>query len=315
MRCAPRLCGRGGQWGGGLPCLVPSLCLSWAGNKAGVAGVALVMEGVAPIPLPFMLACRLRARSMWRPGALARVRLFCVGPAGAGGWGGGAGLAPASLSGAAFLPGGGGIIPSASGGWRPAPPRLAGRCGGVGGGSRRGPPALPLGGSLRLPTQPPFRRRRVPPRRRRSVGVAGLPRAPGVACLAGGGGGRGGQRTAPPEAQPDPARPSALPERATLRVSLAILFRFVVACRLRAWSLCRSGAREQAVGGAEARIVRVQLRPPPGRRGPCRGRGDVPSAPGGRRAGAPVAPRLGGERGGEGGGGWAAPLLPAPLPR
>ena len=38
--------------------------------------------------------------------------------------------------------------------------------------------------------------------------------------------------------------------------------------------------------------------PPPPRRGPFRGRGGVPSAPGGRRA-APVAPKLGG-----GDGGW-----------
>ena len=51
---APRLCGRGGQWGGGSLCLGPSLCLPWAGNKAGVTGVVLVMEGVAPIPLRFV---------------------------------------------------------------------------------------------------------------------------------------------------------------------------------------------------------------------------------------------------------------------
>ena len=55
VRRAPSLCGRGGQWGGGSLCLVPSLCLPWAGNKAVVTGVVLVMEGVAPIPLRFVL--------------------------------------------------------------------------------------------------------------------------------------------------------------------------------------------------------------------------------------------------------------------
>ena len=43
MRRAPRLCGRGDQWGGGSLCLVPSLCLPREGNKAGVTGVVLVM--------------------------------------------------------------------------------------------------------------------------------------------------------------------------------------------------------------------------------------------------------------------------------
>ena len=82
----PRLCSRGSL------CLDPSLCLPWAGNKAGVTGVVLVMEGVAPILLRFVLACHLWARSVWRAGALARVRLFPAVPVGAGGWGGGAGL-------------------------------------------------------------------------------------------------------------------------------------------------------------------------------------------------------------------------------
>ena len=74
----PGLCGRGGQWGGGSPCFRRCLCLTWAGNKAGVLDVAVVMEGVAPIPLWFMLACRLWARSVWRRGVLARVRLSIV---------------------------------------------------------------------------------------------------------------------------------------------------------------------------------------------------------------------------------------------
>ena len=56
VRRAPRLCGRGGQWGGGSLCLVPSLCLPWAGCKAGVTGVILVTGGVVPIPIRFVLA-------------------------------------------------------------------------------------------------------------------------------------------------------------------------------------------------------------------------------------------------------------------
>ena len=112
----PRSVRPGGQWGWGSPCLGPSLCLSWAGNKAGVLDVALAMEGVAPIPFRFVLACRLRARSVWRPCAQARVRLSIAVPAGAGGWGAEVGPAPASLPGAAVLPGGGGITATASGG-------------------------------------------------------------------------------------------------------------------------------------------------------------------------------------------------------
>ena len=62
VRRSPGLCGRGGQWGGGSPCLSPSLCLPWAGNKAGVLGVALAMGSVAPIQLRFVFACCLWAR-------------------------------------------------------------------------------------------------------------------------------------------------------------------------------------------------------------------------------------------------------------
>ena len=58
--------------------------------------------------------------------------------------------------------------------------------------------------------------------------------------------------------------------------------------------------REQAAGGAGARGVQVQLRPPPPRRGPFWGRGGVPSAPGGWRVGAPAALK---PEGGAGGGG------------
>ena len=123
----------GGQWGSGSPCLGPSLYLPWAGNKAGVLDVALAMEGAAPIPLQFVLACCLRARSVWRPGVLARVRLPVVVPAGVGGWGVGAGPAPASLPGSAVPLGGGGITASASGGVGPGIPVACGSVGGSGG--------------------------------------------------------------------------------------------------------------------------------------------------------------------------------------
>ena len=148
--------------------------------------------GRGPHTTPVRARRRLWARPVWCPGALVRVRLRPAVLAGAGGWGGGAGLVPAPLSGAAAPPGGGGTILSASGGWEPASPRLAGRRGG-GGGGRAAAPLPSLWGAARgsLP-RPPSRRRRIPPRRARLVGVAGPPLAPGAACLAGGWGGRGG---------------------------------------------------------------------------------------------------------------------------
>ena len=171
----------GGQWGWGSPCLGPSLCLPWAGNKAGVLDVALVMEGVAPIPFPFVLACCLRARSVWLLGVLARVRLPVVVPAGVGGWGVGAGPGPASLPGAAE----GGSLPLPRGGMGAGVPVA---CGSVGGAGRLGgiapwlPSSLSGGGGLRPSAEPPSRRRRIPSRCMRSAGVVGQPRAPGAAC-------------------------------------------------------------------------------------------------------------------------------------
>ena len=172
---APCLCGRGGLLGGYSLCLVPSLCLPWAGNKAGVTGVVLVIGGVVPIPLRFVLARLHWVRSVWRPWALARARLVPAVPVGAGGLGGGAGRAPAPLSG-----GGRGDHPPCLGGWGPGPPRLAGRWGGGGGGGRAVASLLPLWGAARgsLPW-PPSCRWRTPPRRARSVGVAGPPRGGG----------------------------------------------------------------------------------------------------------------------------------------
>ena len=196
----------GGQWGGGSPRLGPSLCLPWAANKAAVFGVALAMEGVAPIPLKFVLACCLRARSLWRPGVLARVRLSIVVPAGAGGWGVGAGPAPASLPGAAVLPRGGGIISSASGGVGGGAPVACGPVGGLGGqggGGRAVPPLLPLGGGWPVALCPvPLSSPAHPPQ----VYALGRGRgaAPGAGCglppagQRGGRGGGGAARQLPP---------------------------------------------------------------------------------------------------------------------
>ena len=191
----PRSLRPGGQFGWGSPCLGPSLCLPWAGNKTGVLDVAPAMEGVAPIPFRLVLACCLGARSARRPGVLAPICLPVVVPAGVGSWGLGAGPAPASLPRTAVLPGGGGITATASGGVRAG---VAAACGSVGGVEGSGgiapwlPSSLSEGGGLRPSAQPHSRRRRIPSRCTRSAGAVGQPRAPGAACrrrasLAGGG--------------------------------------------------------------------------------------------------------------------------------
>ena len=136
-----------------------------------------------PIPLRFVLARLHWARSVPRPGALARARLLSAVPVGAGGWGGGAGRAPAPLSGP-----GRGDHPPCLGGWRLGPPRLAGWWGGWGGGgSRRGRPAPPLGGSPRYPIPLPSGVR-VPSGSRANPGVGGdegrpVDRSPGAPCI------------------------------------------------------------------------------------------------------------------------------------
>ena len=126
------------------------------------------MGGVVPIPLRFVLARLHWARSVRRPGALARARLFPAVPVGAGGWAGGAGCAPAPLSG-----GGSGDEPPCLGVRGPGPPRLARRWGGWGGG-RAAASLIHLSGAARgsLPC-PPSRRKRA-----RSVGGGPFPGGP-----------------------------------------------------------------------------------------------------------------------------------------
>ena len=213
-------------------------------------------------------------------------------------------------------------------------------------GSRRGsPPPSYGGGGLWPPAQTPRHRRRIPPGCMCSAGVMGQPRAPGAACrrcvsLAGEGG-RGSLCAVLPRGVaggPDGAggrsasvRPSAFPRRATKRVSLATLRSWrawppycsgwcsrvapgrgpcVVLVHWRGFAHLSGPPREQAVGGLGACGVRAQLRPPPERRGPFGGRGDVPSASEGRR---PHGPQAGGGTGGERGGG-VAPWFLTPLP-
>ena len=240
----------------------------------------------------------------------------------------------------------------ASGGGGPAPPWLAGRWGGggTGGGARRGSPPPPSGGGgLRLSALSPFRRRRIPPRRTRSVRVVGQPLAPGAvrcrqASLAGGGG-EGRPVSRPPVGLAgEPGRQGVAPSQP---VSLPSLggpqcgrhrrrsghggrgpHTAPVRCRVprpgvvRALPLCTGVVsarlsrppREQAAGGAGARGVRVQLRPPPGVVVPTWGRGDTPSAPGGVEGRRPRGPQAGGGVGGERGGGGRAAVPCPPVP-
>ena len=147
VRRAPRLRGRGGAvgQGGRSASFCPSAFPGQATKRVSLASFC-PWGAWPPIPLRFVLAGLHWARSVRRPGALARARLFFAVPVGAGGWGGGAGRAPAPLSG-----GQRGDHPPCLGGWGPGPPRLAGRWGRWGGGSRRGLPAPPLGGGPRYP--------------------------------------------------------------------------------------------------------------------------------------------------------------------
>ena len=255
-RSSQRL-GRGGQWGGGSPCLGPSLCLPPAGNKAGILGVALAMQGVAPIPLRFVLACCPRARSA---GALVCWRGFAcpsrfLREQAAGGVE--AGPAAAPLPDAAVLPGGGGGggVRSALGGVGGRRPRGARAGGGLVVGSCRGSPPPPSwGGGLWPSAQSPLCRWRIPPGCTHSAGVVGQPRAPvrpaagGSAWwwgrgegVVGGPSGAGGRCASVP--------PSAFLGRATKRASLAAL---------RSWGPYCSGSLSCPVPGRGPSVVLVR---------------------------------------------------------
>ena len=347
MRRSPRLCGRGGQWGAGSPCLGPSPCLPWADNKAGVLGVALAMESVAPMPLRFVLACCPRARSLWQPGVVARLSLSIVVSVAAGSWGLGAGPAPASLPGAAVLPGEEGVIPSASGELGAGAPMACGPVGvwgDLGWGRAVAPHLSLLGGAACSPLPSlPFVAGASPPGVRVPSGSWGSP-GRGMRPAAGGRGGgaarepplqRDGRGAVGPGGRSALVRPSALPGRATLWVSLATFRSWgarpphcsgllshaapgpgpcIVVARWCGCACLSRPPREQAVGGAGARGVRVQLRFPPGVMVPSGGGGTPPRHWEGRRAGAVVVCRPGAGSGGERGGG-AAGLFPTPLPR
>ena len=124
-----------------------------------------------PIPLRFVLARLHWARFVRRPGALARARLFPAVPVAAGGWGGGAGRAPAPLSG-----GGRGDHPPCLGGWGRGPRGLR-----VGGGGGRGgvaprPPCSPSGWRPAVPYPgPPLVVGALPPGMRVRSGSRGRP--------------------------------------------------------------------------------------------------------------------------------------------
>ena len=235
--------GWGGGGGGGGPCAAPPVCAARGASGAGGRSASF-----RPSAFPGQATKRVSlgsfwSRRAWPPyrsgslspafsgrgpcGVLVRWRGFACSPlflwepaAGAGG----AGRAPAPLTGAAVPPGGGGFIPSASGGWGPAPPRLAGRRGGWGVGGRAAAPLLPLLGAAHgsLPC-PPLIVGAFPPACAFRRGRGASP-CSGCGLPGGGGGRRGGPWTAPPGAPSDPKPPSPLPDWATLWVSLALLW-------------------------------------------------------------------------------------------
>ena len=203
VRRTPRLCGRGGACRAGGRSASFRLS-AFPGQATKRVSLALCCPWGAwpPIPLRFVLTRLLWVRSVRRPGALARARLFFAAPVGAGGLGGGAGRAPAPLS------GGGKTIPPASGGGGRGPRGLRAG-GGVGGGvSRRGLPAPLLGGGLRYSILAPL--------------VSSARSLPACACgrgrsaASGWGGVRGGPWTAPPGALADLNPPSSPPEWAVV---------------------------------------------------------------------------------------------------
>ena len=164
VRRTPRLCGWGGPVGRGVALPLSTPLPSPGRQQSGCHWRCAVHGGR-------VLSRLLWVRSVPRPGASARARLFFAAPVGAGGWGWGAGRAPAPLS------GGWGTIPPASGGGGQGPRGLRAG-GGEGGGWSRGVASLLPFWLAACGTQswPPSCRRRAPFRRARAVGVEVPPR-------------------------------------------------------------------------------------------------------------------------------------------
>ena len=170
----PCLCGRGGAYraGGRSASFRPSAFPGQATKRVSLA-LCCPWGAWPPISLRFVLTRLLWVRSVRRPGALARARLFFAAPVGAGGWGGGR-VALRLLSRA-----GGGAIPPASGGG-PGAPAACGPVGGRGGGCRAAASLLPFwAAACGTQSWPPSCRRRAPFRRARAVGVKVPPRGVG----------------------------------------------------------------------------------------------------------------------------------------
>ena len=328
MRRAPCLCGRGGAMGRGVTLSrsvpLPSPGRQQRGRHWCRPGHGERGPHIAPVRarLPSPGAVRV---APWRVGAGSLVLRGSCGSRRLGTTGGLCSGNP--LSGAAVLPGGGGTIPSASGGGEAAPPRLASRWWGAVGGVALRPPCSPSGERPAAPYPAPLSSpAHSPPGVRVRPGPRGRPVHQVRPAWRGGGG--GAAREPPPT---DPTRPSALPEWATLRVSVALPWLLgarppycsgsssraapgrgpCVAPARRCWLARRPRTpRERAVGGARARGVRVQLRPPPGVAVPSGGGGTSPRLRGG---GGPAPLRLAG-RGGAGGGREGGPFRCSPPP-
>ena len=319
---------RGAGWGGGAaraPC--PPICAPWGASRAGGRSASL-----RPSAFPGQATKRLSLASFWSRGAWPPHCSGSCSPASLGAicaasWRVGAGsLVPRGSFGSGRLGRGGGPCSGSSlgrgeGGPSALPrgmgagaPAACGPVGGMGGGGRAAASLLPLPGEARssLPW-PPSCRGRTPPRRARSVGLAGPPRG-------GGGEGRPVDRSPGGPFRPEP---SLCPPRVgnghggghagrgphTVLVRRRVLPPSLVRAPLRRAGVGlpvgrdpRGSGRLGALGRAVCRSSRI---PPLPRCGPFWGRGGVPSAPGGRRV-APVALKLGG-------GGVVRPLR-RPLP-
>ena len=200
--------------GGGGPCAVPPFCAVGGASREGGCSASF-----RPSAFPGQATKRVSLASFWSWGAWPPYHSGSCSPAFSGrdlcglSWHAGAGLlVPRGSCGSRQLGQGRGLCSGSSlgqGEGKPSPlprrvearaPAACGLVGGWGEGSRRGLPAPPLGGGPRFPTLAPLCHN--PPRRARSVGVAGPPR---------GGGMRGGPWTAPSGAPSDLNLPSAPP--------------------------------------------------------------------------------------------------------